>query len=326
MNRVLLSIVIPIYQEGELLRACLESICQQSFRDFQLIIVEDGADEKTLEIAKEFVASDKRAMLLHQPNSGVSVARNNGLSHAVGEYVYFVDGDDTLENTHCFERLREYLDRQRPDLVLLDYRSVEWRNNKERAKSRNLTAEDLALPKNDFLNLLYEKGIYPISVWQFVCRRELLTAHHILFPERVLSEDYHFCIDVHYYAESYGYLPGCFYVYRRARAGSLTSLSPESSIAGNLLTLNDYVSKPLCKNYMGLINYVAHMYGFCFYPISRLSKAKQIRLKSEMISRSYILKWSDKWNHHLIYYTLHTIGYRFTIKMIRLVYLAHYKK
>ena len=326
MDQVLLSVIVPIYQEGELLRACLESICQQTFKEFQLIIVDDGGDEITREIAQEFAASDPRAKLIHQQNSGVSIARNNGLSHAEGKYVYFMDGDDTLENSHCFERLKKYLDQQNPDLVFLDYRSIEWGTNKERAKSRNLTNEELTLPKKDFLNLLYENGIYPISPWQFVSRRELLTTHHILFPERVLSEDYHFCIDVLYYAKSYGYLPGSFYVYRRARAGSLTSLSPESSIAGNLLTLDDYVSKPLCKDYMGLVNTVAHLFGFCFYPISRLPKDKRMALKPEMISRSFILNWSDKWNHHLIHFALHTLGYRFTIMMIRLVYLAYYKK
>lgn len=99
IDMVKVSVVVPIYNiEENLLRKCIESIMNQSEQDFELFLVDDGSTNNSLKVCEEY-SYDSRVKVLHQDNSGVSVARNKGLEQAVGEWVMFVDPDDYLEST-----------------------------------------------------------------------------------------------------------------------------------------------------------------------------------------------------------------------------------
>ncbi|MDE6612281.1 MAG: glycosyltransferase, partial [Muribaculaceae bacterium] len=91
------SVIIPIYNTGEYLRACIGSICRQTHRDLQIIMIDDGSAETTAAICDQIAASDHRITIVHKPNEGVSKARNHGLEIADGDVVCFVDSDDTIE-------------------------------------------------------------------------------------------------------------------------------------------------------------------------------------------------------------------------------------
>ena len=85
MGKILVSIIIPVYQAETYLRKCVESIIGQSFVDFQLILVDDGSVDNSGAICDEYASKDNRVMVVHQPNRGVSAARNAGVREAVGE-------------------------------------------------------------------------------------------------------------------------------------------------------------------------------------------------------------------------------------------------
>ncbi|MCM1337464.1 MAG: glycosyltransferase [Candidatus Amulumruptor caecigallinarius] len=92
------SVIVPVYNKQERLRECLDSILAQSFRDFELICVNDGSTDGSAQVLEEYVASDDRVCVLTQPNQGVSMARNAGIEHAAGEYLCFIDADDTIDS------------------------------------------------------------------------------------------------------------------------------------------------------------------------------------------------------------------------------------
>jgi len=107
--RVEISIVVPVYRVEPYLRDCLNSILCQSFTAFELILVDDGSPDGSGRICDEYALQDNRVRVLHQANGGVTAARRNGLRLAVGEYICFVDADDTLprhalQNLHAFVR------------------------------------------------------------------------------------------------------------------------------------------------------------------------------------------------------------------------------
>lgn len=89
-----ISVVVPIYNVERYLGQCLDSILSQTFRDFQLILVDDGSTDDCLEICRSYEKRDPRVTVLHQKNAGLSAARNTGIEYATGEYITFIDSDD----------------------------------------------------------------------------------------------------------------------------------------------------------------------------------------------------------------------------------------
>ena len=101
------SIVIPIYKVEKYLRPCIDSVLQQTFRDFELILVDDGSPDSCPQICDEYAAKDARVKVVHKINGGQASARNAGLEVAQGDYVCYVDSDDYLIDNKVLERLLE---------------------------------------------------------------------------------------------------------------------------------------------------------------------------------------------------------------------------
>lgn len=93
----MVSIVIPIYNAEKFLKKCVSSVLEQSYKDFELILIDDGSSDNSSVICSEFAECDSRVIFIHQNNSGVSSARNCGLEAAKGEFIAFVDSDDYVE-------------------------------------------------------------------------------------------------------------------------------------------------------------------------------------------------------------------------------------
>lgn len=123
---VKVSVIIPVYNAEAFLEKCLDSVLGQSLRELEVICVDDGSRDKSPEILETFAAQDERVVLIKQQNCGAGAARNNGLSHALGEYIFFMDSDDImLPNT--LEKLWRQAHRQRLDVLrcrALDYDNV----------------------------------------------------------------------------------------------------------------------------------------------------------------------------------------------------------
>ena len=103
-----ISIIVPVYNCEKYISNCINSVLEQSFKDFELILVDDGSSDRSFEICESFAKKDSRVRAIHQPNSGVSRARNIGLDEAKGEYIGFVDGDDCVDK-EMYERLYKNL-------------------------------------------------------------------------------------------------------------------------------------------------------------------------------------------------------------------------
>ena len=105
-----ISIIIPMYNAEKYIARCLESVINQSFNDIEIIIVNDGSTDKSLEICRKYAEVDERIVILNKENNGVSVARNQGMNVATGEYIMFVDSDDWIDESMCqylYKRISE---------------------------------------------------------------------------------------------------------------------------------------------------------------------------------------------------------------------------
>ena len=101
-----ISIIVPVYKAEKYMERCISSILRQRFRDFELILVDDGSPDRCPDMCDAFGADDARVRVIHQRNAGVSAARNAGLEIAAGEYVTFVDSDDYIDPQMYEEMMR----------------------------------------------------------------------------------------------------------------------------------------------------------------------------------------------------------------------------
>ena len=119
MNK-LFSVIVPVYNvEKKLLNKCISSIINQTYRNIEIIIVDDGSNEKTANICEQFLKVDKRINVIHQNNKGLCGARNAGQEKAKGDWILFVDGDDWIEE-NSIEILNNKI-KQNTDIICFDF-------------------------------------------------------------------------------------------------------------------------------------------------------------------------------------------------------------
>ena len=119
----LVSIIIPVYNTEKYLSKCLESVINQTYKNLEIILINDGSTDKSKEICESFAKKDKRIQILNKENSGVSSARNHGMRLAKGQYIAFIDGDDYAEENYIEELLKN-LKQTESDCVLCGYNRV----------------------------------------------------------------------------------------------------------------------------------------------------------------------------------------------------------
>ena len=216
------SVIVPVYNVKPYLSKCLDSILSQTFSDFELIIVDDGSTDGSGEICDEYALKDPRIKVFHQQNGGLSAARNTGLDHASGTYVYFADSDDYLMPELLEKGYEQF--KQDCDLVAINNYEVNL-DGKQYARNHKTGRFDFGTPEKrlDFiLNHLYK---YEISweVWDLIFKRSLIEQYNLrYFDNRVIfAEDQYFVICYIAHADSVISIPDPLYVYIK-REGSLS--------------------------------------------------------------------------------------------------------
>ncbi|MBR6965248.1 glycosyltransferase [Candidatus Saccharibacteria bacterium] len=169
------SVLVAAYNVSEYLEKCLESIAQQTYKELEIIIVDDGSTDDTNQICQQFAKSDSRIKLIQQKNAGLSAVRNAGLKVATGDFVMFVDGDDFID-----KRMVEELVKQNADIVVCGYKTVP-KGDIKAPTNKKLSGQDAAI------ELLTEQENYMVVSWNKLYRRELFK--DIKFPIGKKHED-----------------------------------------------------------------------------------------------------------------------------------------
>lgn len=157
-NDILISIIIPVYNVEKYLERCLNSVINQTYKNLEIILIDDGSTDGSGKICDEFTKKDNRIIVIHKENGGVSSARNKGLEIAQGEYIGFVDSDDYIEE-NMYEVLFENLVNFNVDISMCNYNIL--KNNKKTFHKHTMENGLLITENKKFLELLrlnYYKG------------------------------------------------------------------------------------------------------------------------------------------------------------------------
>ena len=216
-----ISLIIPIYNVEQYLGRCLESIVKQSLFDIEIICIDDGTRDNSCTVVDIYMKKDYRIRLFHKENGGLSSARNEGLKYATGEYIWFIDSDDYIEENAC-ERLYYEIIEDYPEIIVFGANTfplIPWIDN---WTAENLSPITGKFKDDDVVNaLFYERGSFPF-VWRNCFKREFLIRHNLRFDETVrFGEDTIFQFQAFSCASDVTFISDKLYDYRHYRIGSL---------------------------------------------------------------------------------------------------------
>lgn len=179
----LISVIVPVYKVEDYLEKCITSIINQTYKNLEIILVDDGSPDKCGEICDKFAKKDKRIIVLHKKNGGLSDARNKGLEKATGKYVSFIDSDDFISSDY-FEYLYKILNENDADMsVILPYKFSTYESIKTDEKKEKI---EIYNSKEALITMLYQKK-FDNAAWGKLYKKEII--ENIEFPVGKLYED-----------------------------------------------------------------------------------------------------------------------------------------
>lgn len=187
-----LSIVIPVYNVEKYIRKCLLSVVNQTLQEIEIVIVNDGTKDKSIDIIQDIIESDNRIKLINKANGGLMSAWIEGVKNSIGKYIGFVDSDDWVDNDF-FECLLDRIKETNSDLIVGKYVADDGLTRKElyRSKDRTYEGDEIKQLLNDYFNsIIYEENIISYCRWDKLYKRELLLENFKYLDTRIsLGED-----------------------------------------------------------------------------------------------------------------------------------------
>lgn len=176
----LFSVIIPVYNSDKTIRKCLDSVLNQTFGDFEIIVINDGSTDDSSDICKEYALRYTNIRVYDFPNEGVAIARKRGITLATGEFVIFVDSDDSI-NTNLLQSLADTLIIY-PDLDIIRYQAnlINDEPNKNHSRYNFLEKVNYILTGINALKLWTSPSIKYAVYWLFAFRRKIFSSIHLL--------------------------------------------------------------------------------------------------------------------------------------------------
>ena len=221
-ERIAVSVIIPVYNAAKYLPQCLDSICHQTLRNIEIICIDDGSTDDSLEILKAYAKKDSRFQLLQQKNIGAGAARNAGLSLACGEYLSFLDADDFFE-LDFLEKLYQQGICKNAEIVICDANAYCQDTGKTQRlftvsskETRSLNTDVLSyrdIPDHIF-------NIFQNCAWNKLFRRAFIQTYELKFQEIMRTNDLLFTCTALVHAEQITTVPEALIYYRMEHGGN----------------------------------------------------------------------------------------------------------
>ena len=202
-----ISIIVPVYNCAAYLERCVKSLIQQTYKDLEIILVNDGSTDGSGDLCRRLAASDTRITVIDQENKGVSAARNTGLEASKGEMITFVDSDDSIDPETC-EFMLNLLEEYDADIAHCGYKHLVRDEVRLVHDTKTVTVQN----REEALRCLISGKLFTGSVWSKLFRRELLDG--IRFNESIrINEDHLFCYEAFSAADKTVFADYAFYNY-----------------------------------------------------------------------------------------------------------------
>lgn len=236
-----ISVIIPVYNTAKFLRQCLDSVVTQTLHDIEIICIDDGSTDASLDILNEYAANDSRITILTQQNKGAGAARNAGMRAAHGEYIHFLDSDDMI-SPGAYKVLYETASAEKLDV--LQFNCKAFFESKETEKNFSSHAEPFSHPHNDipcmngedFFVYQQKDHIDFSAVCMAIYRFSHLKSISLTFIEGIIHEDNSFPFICILKAQRVAFISAKLYLYRIRAGSTMTTPDPYRHLHGYLVS------------------------------------------------------------------------------------------
>lgn len=206
-----ISIIIPTYNVETYIEECLTSVFSQSYKNYEVIVVDDGSSDQTVSVIQSLIEGKENAMLIQNGHDCQATARNTGLKKSSGDYVIFLDSDDYWGDEDALERVVKRIEETHPDVLNFSYVKV-FEDGRKEPYLESISMHNY-MEKSDQLRFLFAKGLYLASPCNKCIRKEILDS--LWFEEGVYSEDVLWSAKLLLQANFLDYVDENFYMYRQ---------------------------------------------------------------------------------------------------------------
>lgn len=283
----MISIIIPIYNVSRYLNKCIQSIVNQSYKDFECILIDDGSSDGSEIICDQWEQKDSRIKVIHQSNQGVSKARNRGIVEAQGKYIIFIDSDDWIDPNYLNE-LFQPIEKYNLDLVVcgLQQHYIDGTSQNYSYKTGIIKIEKQFT--NEFTDINKQFLLFGPVIKLY--RKSIIQKHNIHFPpEYTYGEDLLFNYSYLEYVKAIYIVDQCLYHYRIIGSGTLSSIKRINQLEIDYVqwkTLRDFFYRKNLWNHYS-ISYLYHRLWWCMYD-AILSFPERLKGKSINYKLQYI--------------------------------------
>lgn len=325
MNNIELSIVIPVYNVEKYLLECIESIVNQRYKNYEIILVDDGSCDRCPKICDFYSKKYSNIKTVHIKNAGLGNARNIGIKESKGKYVSFVDADDFIKKESLLNIMNKIKKMNATDMFLMNGVKI-YENYKQKSIDSQLSEYDFNKLNNKklMINNICNMKKYPGSACTKIYRRDFLIENNLFFETKVLSEDLLFVFKTLILAKKICYINDVYYCYRQKRTGSITNSISQRNISGlqnfiinGIQTLNIYYNKT-DSEYRNLLKFIAYEYIIIIMNYSKSTCDNRMYNKQFLTNYKQILKETKEKKHMCIYYFVNTFGYTFVSYLLRI--------
>lgn len=206
------SIIIPVYNTKKYLERCIHSVLTQNFKDYEIILIDDGSIDGSEIICDNFAEKYHYIRAYHKKNGGLSSARNMGIKHAEGDYLVFLDSDDIIEKD-SLERINEYLRSNNCDVIQVNSKQIMFSDDEILRDSPNNIYEKKVTSGEKYLEYMLASKLYEAPACFYIYKRKFLLESDLLFTENLIHEDEEFVPRMLYKAQTVSYFNHLHYIY-----------------------------------------------------------------------------------------------------------------
>ena len=219
-NNGIVSVIIPVYQAEKYVERCVKSVINQTYKNLEIILIDDGSIDNSLSVCENLAKRDLRIRVFHQENRGVAATRNKGLEYAIGEYVYFLDSDDWIDENTIFE-MKTAMENSDADLCICGFCYIKDGSSPQYHVPANDVAGLKSFMEKDFWKLYEDAVLFNIGTKLY--KRCIIESTGIRFStDMILYEDIRFCLEYLDQSKIIQLLETPYYYYFKGNIGSVT--------------------------------------------------------------------------------------------------------
>lgn len=312
-----ISIIVPIYNISDYVGSCIDSIINQDYQNFELILVDDGSTDNSGKICDNYSKMHKNIVVIHKKNGGLSDARNAGIIAATGDYIMFIDGDDFLRDKTCLSLLNSVLEKENYDVIQYKMLYFYQKNNKYVSIS-NINYAEITGNKLEKIELLISKGCFSPSACDKLIKTDVIKKNNILFDKNLLSEDIMWSLKLFLNIKNLYLINDELYVYRQQRRGSITYNVEKK----NILDMYKIIKHWIKFNYDNTMiqklyyNYLAYQYVILITLLNKKNSTPKIR--KQIYKLNFLLEYDLNFKVRLTNKVINKLGFKLGILSLKI--------